>query len=348
MLSLKFSDKLYVGFQTDRYKNAESPRTLGFAVPYDDTKASQSRQETVDRWAGKDHTPRILDNVPLSGFKIVDTVARYSTSNKLFRVEDPRGFELEIPVDNLLHLIENSTIVNGLVVGEYVWAQRNGVYLISANSPEYKLYKNPPKMAPLAPGQYFKNKAGTIIYRYEGIFFYTSFCIDQETNYGNYRNYGTYNHEVATSVRYTIRRKHDAKVSVYSSWIVDADGNANAQTRVDIRKSKFKDLLPVDINNYDSKIQEFVLPLEVPLNDPSIVVNSNIDGWSAKYALFLDKDEQFNRKYDVHFLNEMHQPLGRRRARNDYYGFVTYNISDDVATDGKFVEVLKEKQEYLK
>ena len=38
---MKFCDKLYVGFQRERYSSADVPRVLGFAVPYGTTKAEQ-------------------------------------------------------------------------------------------------------------------------------------------------------------------------------------------------------------------------------------------------------------------------------------------------------------------
>jgi hypothetical protein len=53
-------------------------------------------------------------------------VSRYSTSNKFFRVEDPRGFELEIDVNNLLDLIEHHTIVQGTIMEPLVWARYGG------------------------------------------------------------------------------------------------------------------------------------------------------------------------------------------------------------------------------
>lgn len=50
---MKFCDKLYVGFQRERYNRDDTPRVLGFAVPYGTTKAEQKRMETVDRWSNK-------------------------------------------------------------------------------------------------------------------------------------------------------------------------------------------------------------------------------------------------------------------------------------------------------
>jgi len=72
--------------------------------------------------------PLIFDNELIEGFKITDFATRYSTSNKLIRIADPRGFELEISVANLLEVIENITIVNGVLVGKFKWDfGKNGI-----------------------------------------------------------------------------------------------------------------------------------------------------------------------------------------------------------------------------
>lgn len=43
---MKFCDKLYVGFQRERYSTADVPRVLGFAVPYGTTKATRCERES--------------------------------------------------------------------------------------------------------------------------------------------------------------------------------------------------------------------------------------------------------------------------------------------------------------
>lgn len=65
--------------------------------------------------------PRIIDNIPLDGFRITKSVSRYSTSNKLWRILDPRGFELEITSANLEELILNGVIVDGWISGQCQW-----------------------------------------------------------------------------------------------------------------------------------------------------------------------------------------------------------------------------------
>lgn len=72
--------------------------------------------------------PRVVDNVPRSGFKIVDTVTRYSTSNKLWRILDPYGFELEISTANMEEIIMGGLIDKGEIIGQCIWDfGKNGI-----------------------------------------------------------------------------------------------------------------------------------------------------------------------------------------------------------------------------
>jgi hypothetical protein len=68
-----------------------------------------------------DWQPQIWDNTPTTGFKIVDTVTRYSTSNKLWVVLDPRGVKFEISTDVFEQLIMDTTIVKGVIQDACVW-----------------------------------------------------------------------------------------------------------------------------------------------------------------------------------------------------------------------------------
>jgi len=55
----------------------------------------------------------VYDNAPMRGFKIENSVSRYSTSNKLWRILDPRGFELEISTACLETIIMSADIKKG-------------------------------------------------------------------------------------------------------------------------------------------------------------------------------------------------------------------------------------------
>lgn len=72
----------------------------------------------------------IVDNTPTSGFYVGCSVSRWSTSNKLFRVKDPRGFTVEIPTDNLATLLHHTTVVNGFVQQECVWGREGNNHIL--------------------------------------------------------------------------------------------------------------------------------------------------------------------------------------------------------------------------
>ena len=65
----------------------------------------------IAEWA--DPQPQVYDNTPMRGFKIENSVSRYSTSNKLWRILDPRGFELEISTGCLENIIMEAGILKG-------------------------------------------------------------------------------------------------------------------------------------------------------------------------------------------------------------------------------------------
>jgi hypothetical protein len=66
------------------------------------------------------YAPRVWDNEPLEGFKIIDTVNRYR-GNKLFKVMDPRGLIFEVTVKSLFAIISEGTIEQGVIKEACVW-----------------------------------------------------------------------------------------------------------------------------------------------------------------------------------------------------------------------------------
>lgn len=135
----------------------EEDTPLGFAAEYNENSARCiDKNKKQDVWAGHtlqngilverksdyingkyiqrfdpiplDLYPKVYDNVPLDGFKIASTVSRYSTSNKLWRILDPRGFELEISTDNMETILKEGTIIKGVLQGKFNWDfGKNGI-----------------------------------------------------------------------------------------------------------------------------------------------------------------------------------------------------------------------------
>ena len=82
----------------------------------------------------------VVENTPTQGFYIGDSVSRWSTDNKLFRVKDPRGFTVEVPTGNIATLLHHTTVVNGVVQEECVWGREgNSHILLPVNSEPYML-----------------------------------------------------------------------------------------------------------------------------------------------------------------------------------------------------------------
>jgi hypothetical protein len=147
-LPLKFPPKYYLIKHNDEVeKKVEYP--LSFLTP-DGDDAAEKRKDTGRRWAGGHYYWRakreeeksleecVIDNVPVEGFQIVNTVSRSTTDNKVFRIFDPRKFQCEISSYNLFDIIANGVVDHGVVQGKYVWArdgQQN--YLIPADDKDY-------------------------------------------------------------------------------------------------------------------------------------------------------------------------------------------------------------------
>lgn len=127
---MKYFEQCYVGMNT--WKQNMDDINLGFMTPDGDDAAAKKRKKTVDDWCNQYNRggerrfkTQTFDNVPIKGFVIGDSVTRYRTDNKLFRVYDPRGFYVEISAANLSHLVRNCTLVKGEIQEDLLWLRDN-------------------------------------------------------------------------------------------------------------------------------------------------------------------------------------------------------------------------------
>lgn len=120
---------------------------LSYMCQYETTESGgvaanvKKMQDTGSCWSNKSvELGNIIDNLPTEGLYVGCSVSRWSTSNKLFRVEDLRGFTVEIPTDNLATLLHHTTVVKGVIQDECVWGREgNNHILLPVNSEPYKL-----------------------------------------------------------------------------------------------------------------------------------------------------------------------------------------------------------------
>lgn len=145
--TIKYIPKFYT---TIGYSNAWdiNDGLLGFMTPYGTDAAFQKRKDTADYWASRkicyirntegniqldanrnyitepDIPSRIIDNIPQAGFRICDMRRRSTTSNVVWRVAEPNGFEVEISSQNLNSIIQEMGIMaNGVIPGNCIWGR---------------------------------------------------------------------------------------------------------------------------------------------------------------------------------------------------------------------------------
>lgn len=141
---LKIPAKHYVGMVNR--ENEKLP--LAFITPYGEDQAAKKRMSTVDdwvannrRWNKSNPLPKtVIDNKPLSGFKITSDIRTTSHGSlDKWRIEDPRGFELEITSANLARLMSVGMIDRGEINDRCVWARFGGNnVLLSTSTEEYQ------------------------------------------------------------------------------------------------------------------------------------------------------------------------------------------------------------------
>jgi hypothetical protein len=121
----------------------ESKIPLGFITPWGEDKAAQKRMATVDSWCSntrKGSLPTsVIENTPMLGFKMSGDIRRGMQGGQdKWRIEDPRGFELEISSGNLCMLLADTTLEKGEILDKCVWARQGGQnVLLTVESEEY-------------------------------------------------------------------------------------------------------------------------------------------------------------------------------------------------------------------
>lgn len=133
-------EKINVGFQE---RNDTYTKKLAYII-YFDEKGVLRKETSWNSWRDKKIDNEIHENVPSSGFVLNKKAGGYSTGwnhrQTYVRVYDPRGFEFEITVPNLLYILENATSTKGKgLEGDFVYGwDGKDLVLIPTESPDYK------------------------------------------------------------------------------------------------------------------------------------------------------------------------------------------------------------------
>ena len=117
---------------------------LAYVIYYDE-KNKLRKEQSWESWRSKKIDPQEFENEPTSGFVLNKGVGGVSYSswnsrNEYIRVFDPRGFEFEISVANLLFILQECTSTKGKgLEGEFVYAWYQSEFvLLPVSSKDYE------------------------------------------------------------------------------------------------------------------------------------------------------------------------------------------------------------------
>lgn len=131
--------KINVGFQS---RNDTYTKKLAYII-YFDEKGVLRKEKSWESWRDKTIDNVIFDNVHTSGFvlnkKTGDYVSDWNHRQAYVRVYDPRDFEFEITIENLLYILENCTSTKGKgLEGDFTYGwDGKDLILMPIESPDY-------------------------------------------------------------------------------------------------------------------------------------------------------------------------------------------------------------------
>lgn len=241
----------YIGVKPER--DTESSLPLAFATPFGTDAAYEKRKSTVDNWCrgyghyvdGKYVYPEfeasVQDNVLMEGFRIAESVRRigWNGGNVVWRVVDPRGFELEISSANFARVIDCTTIVNGEITGKCIWGRDGAanVLLPEASEPYQQATANTKRSTmkvdakSLAVGDEVEFKDGQI-WVYAGVFTILSRKekrIEQGTGY--YDRHYAYTYTVDVKKRHVFVKPIDKEYAVKFAYQMGQVGKVEGDHR---------------------------------------------------------------------------------------------------------------------
>lgn len=128
-----------VGFQN---RNDTYTKKLAYIIYYDE-KGKLRKETSWNSWRDNKIPNEEFENVPTSGFVLNKKVGDYDSGwnhrMAYCRIYDPRNFEFEITIENLLYILENTNSIKGKgLEGNFVYGwDGKDLVLIPTTSPDY-------------------------------------------------------------------------------------------------------------------------------------------------------------------------------------------------------------------
>ena len=179
MTNLFIPSKIRIGFQK---RSDTFTGKLAYIIFYD-ANGQIKQEKSWEKWRDKNIPFVEFDNNPRSGYifnKGVQRNGHWGSGRSVIRVYDPRDFEFEIDIDNLIGILMHSDVSKRDIVEECVFAwSGNHVILLPINSEDYqkgvahteKQGKNV-TAEELVPGHSYSHKKDNKTYTYIGHYHY--------------------------------------------------------------------------------------------------------------------------------------------------------------------------------
>lgn len=256
---MKLPEKFYVARQ---YRGTDE--IVGFMVDATtEGKTFDKKKAAADKWAGNSMSPIYIDNTPRSGFHIVTNVSRHSTSNVVWRVMHPEGFEFEIASDNFCDLLQTNTIQNGEIMSELFFTEnkklvnQNTKLFASLLKKEEKKARMEEAMKEITPGDAFRFRDRESELGNQYIYMGRFHAICNGLNY-------TYQIPSKSSLMHVIKRLNDDVYFVRSKLAMDIirldhlDIDVNRDEVVKETNKYFRERFNCGNNNYQQILYERV------------------------------------------------------------------------------------------
>lgn len=138
MSAFYIPEKIHVGFQ---HRKDTYTKKLAYVI-YEDEKGVLRKQTSWDGWRDKSIPVQVFDNKPTDHFLINRDVKRggyWGSGRTMLRIYDPRDFEFEISVSNMIEIMMCTDISRRDISGEcvYAWYGKDLV-LLPVDSDEYR------------------------------------------------------------------------------------------------------------------------------------------------------------------------------------------------------------------
>lgn len=138
--------KLRVGFKKRPKETADG--YISYVI-YFDEKNKIRKEKSFLNWCDNDIPKMDLENTEITGFRILTSIKRnpyhFGDATEKVRIYDPRGFEFEITMSNLIFLFDHGNLIDLEYKGKCVYSWNKGdLVLLPVNSIAYK--KNTEKL----------------------------------------------------------------------------------------------------------------------------------------------------------------------------------------------------------